>query len=90
LPGHAAGHYGLLFHDIDGPVFLIADASWSSRAVREGLAPPAFVTGWLGDTALYRQTIAHLHALTKDAPRLRLVPAHCSEWRPRQPATADA
>jgi glyoxylase-like metal-dependent hydrolase (beta-lactamase superfamily II) len=82
LPGHAPGHYGLLFADADGPVFLIADASWSSRAVRAGLVPPAFVTGWLGDTDAYRRTLAHLHALTKDAPQLRLVPAHCSEWRP--------
>jgi glyoxylase-like metal-dependent hydrolase (beta-lactamase superfamily II) len=90
LPGHAAGHYGLLFHDAQGPVFLIADASWSSRAVREGLSPPAFVTGWLGDTEQYRRTLAHLHALTKEAPHLRLVPAHCSEWRARKATPADA
>jgi glyoxylase-like metal-dependent hydrolase (beta-lactamase superfamily II) len=90
LPGHAPGHYGLLFHDVQGPVFLIADASWCSRGVRENVPPPTLVTGWLGDTEAYRRTLAHLHALTKEAPQLRLVPAHCREWRPAAKATADA
>ena len=33
LPGHAAGHFGALFDDGRGPVFLVADASWSSQAI---------------------------------------------------------
>lgn len=89
LPGHCAGHFGLLFHDAQGPVFLIADASWSSRAVREGIPPPALVTGWLGDTVQYRRTLAHLHDLHREAPHVRLVPAHCREWRPSR-TTIDA
>jgi glyoxylase-like metal-dependent hydrolase (beta-lactamase superfamily II) len=84
LPGHAAGHFGLLFHDAQGPVFLIADASWCSRGIREAVPPPAFVTGWLGDTAAYLRTLAHLHALTVVAPHVRVVPAHCREWRPQR------
>ena len=82
LPGHAAGHFGLLFHDAAGPVFLVADASWCSRGIREGVPPPAFVTGWLGDTVAYRRTLAHLHDLTVEAPHVKVVPAHCREWRP--------
>jgi glyoxylase-like metal-dependent hydrolase (beta-lactamase superfamily II) len=82
LPGHAAGHYGLLFEDVEGPVFLVADASWSSQAIRELLPPPSVVTGWLGDTRAYRDTLAKLNALYRQAPQVRIVPSHCREWRP--------
>lgn len=84
LPGHAAGHFGALFSDARGAVFLIADASWSLRAIREGVPPPAMVTGWLGETAVYRQTLARLHALHHAAPEVRIVPSHCLEWRARK------
>lgn len=90
LPGHAAGHFGLLFEDASGPVFLIADASWSSQAVRDLVPPPLLVTAWLGDTVAYRQTLANLNALYTEAPGVRIVPAHCREWRPRQDTHADA
>lgn len=82
LPGHAAGHHGALFRDAEGPVFLVADASWSSQAIRDNAPPPAWVTAWLGDTASYRATLARLHALQRRDPSLRLVPSHCREWRP--------
>jgi len=82
LPGHAAGHFGALFHDDNGPVFLVADASWSTQAIRDNVPPPSLVTGWLGDTPTYRDTLARLHALHKAAPDLRIVPSHCREWRP--------
>jgi glyoxylase-like metal-dependent hydrolase (beta-lactamase superfamily II) len=89
LPGHAAGHVGLLFADGRGDVLLIADAAWSSAAVRDGVSPPALVTGWLGDTATYRATIAKLHALRLAAPELRIVPSHCREWRPAAQAARE-
>lgn len=84
LPGHAAGHYGLLFDDPHGTsTFLVADAAWSSQAIREGVPPPALVTAWLGDTQAYRDTLQRLHQLNKAAPAIRLLPSHCSEWRAR-------
>ncbi|WP_237642514.1 MBL fold metallo-hydrolase [Stenotrophomonas panacihumi] len=86
LPGHAAGHYGALFEAAGGPVFLVADASWSSQAIRDNVPPPAVVTGWLGDTAAWRDTLARLHALHHAWPALRLVPSHCHEWRPQREA----
>ncbi len=86
LPGHAAGHYGALFDDGHGPVFLVADASWSSQAIRDNTPPPAVVTAWLGSTAVYRDTLARLHALHRAAPQVRLVPSHCPEWRPGDPS----
>ena len=87
LPGHAAGHYGALFEDDRGPVFLIADASWSSQAIRDFMPPPALVTGWLGDTRAYRDTLAKLKALGEEAPQVRMVPSHCREWRPGRKQT---
>jgi glyoxylase-like metal-dependent hydrolase (beta-lactamase superfamily II) len=82
LPGHAAGHYGLLFQDDKGNwIFLIADAAWSSQAIREGVPPPALVTGLLGDTQAYRDTLQRLHRLFLHAPAIRMVPSHCNEWR---------
>lgn len=82
LPGHAAGHYGLLFDDSQGaPVFLVADAAWSSQAIREGVPPPALVTAWLGDTQVYGDTLQRLHELAKAAPSIRILPSHCHEWR---------
>mgnify|MGYP001229799932 CR=1 FL=1 len=83
LPGHAAGHHGLLFQDSRGPVLLVADASWSSQSIIDNTPPPALVTAWLGDTAQYRQTLARLHRLHLAAPEVRIVPAHCGRWRPR-------
>lgn len=83
LPGHAAGHFGLLFRDVQGKqVFLIADAVWSSRALRDGVPPPGLVTAWLGDTRAYRTTLERLQRLHRDVPSLHMVPSHCTEQLP--------
>jgi glyoxylase-like metal-dependent hydrolase (beta-lactamase superfamily II) len=83
LPGHSAGHYGVRFiAEDDREVMLIGDASWSTRAIRENRPPPAWTTGWLGNTRVYRQTLERLHVLSRSVPGLQLVPSHCPEWRP--------
>ena len=82
LPGHAPGHTGLWFADADGPVFLVADAVWSSDALEKAVLPPALVTAWLGDGPRYRDTFARLHALGRQYPGVRLIPSHCRRWRP--------
>jgi len=82
LPGHAAGHWGLSFHDGKRRVFLLGDAAWSSDALRAGHPPPRLTTSWLGDTAGYRQTFDALHRIAVERPDVLLVPSHCSEFRP--------
>lgn len=83
LPGHSAGHFGVQFKGSDDrDVILVGDASWSTRSIRENRPPPAWTTGWLGNTSVYRQTLSKLHALTRAQPDLQLVPSHCREWRP--------
>ena len=83
LPGHAAGHYGLLFQATGGErVFLIADAVWSSQALLDGIPPPSIVTSWLGDTHNYLATLGRLQKLRKAEPDLRIIPSHCEMHRP--------
>jgi len=80
LPGHAVGHYGLLFEAGDGgQVFLVADAAWSSQALRDGVPPPALVTSLLGDHRTYLDTLARLQQLRANVPQLRMIPSHCTE-----------
>lgn len=90
LPGHAPGHYGLWFEDAHGPVFLVADAAWSSDAIADGTPPPALVTRLLGEHRIYRDTLARLHALRLAEPTLRMVPSHCRQWRPAAAGAAGA
>lgn len=82
LPGHAAGHYGAAFRDRDGWVFLVADAAWSTPALRDRALPPRLTTGWLGDTGTYRDTFLRLSAVLDARAAPRLVPSHCLEWCP--------
>lgn len=83
LPGHAAGHFGVVFDDGDGMVFLIGDAAWSSAALRDRAPPPSLTTAWLGRTDIYRATFERLCDLVRDEPNVRVVPSHCSEWSPQ-------
>jgi glyoxylase-like metal-dependent hydrolase (beta-lactamase superfamily II) len=83
LPGHAPGHFGLLFRDRQrASVFLIGDAAWSSQSLRDDELPPGFATAWLGDASAYRETFQRLSALARSRSGVRIVPSHCNEWRP--------
>jgi glyoxylase-like metal-dependent hydrolase (beta-lactamase superfamily II) len=80
LPGHCPGHWGLVARDeADALHFLVADAAWSSRAIREDRAPPTLTTALLGRTRPYRETLHRLHQMARDAPDLVVTPAHCAE-----------
>jgi glyoxylase-like metal-dependent hydrolase (beta-lactamase superfamily II) len=79
LPGHCPGHWGLVARDqTDALHFLVADAAWSSRAIREDRAPPALTTALLGRTGPYRETLHSLHRMVRNAPDLMVTPAHCA------------
>jgi len=82
LPGHAAGHFGIVFRARQQWVFLVADAAWSHRAVEENVPPPRWATGLLGNTAAYRKTLGELHALAQRRSNVLIVPAHCRSFRP--------
>jgi glyoxylase-like metal-dependent hydrolase (beta-lactamase superfamily II) len=80
LPGHCPGHWGLLVRQTDDRVrFLIADAAWSSGAVRDDVPPPRLTTALLGETGAYRETLHALHQLWTRNPEVVVTPSHCSE-----------
>ncbi|MGC5796039.1 MBL fold metallo-hydrolase [Sphingomonas sp. NFX23] len=79
LPGHCPGHWGLVLREAGGLRFLVADAAWSSRAIRENRPPPTLTATLLGDANEVRSTLGRLHALTTRNPEIVLTPSHCAE-----------
>lgn len=80
LPGHCPGHWGLLVRQSDDRTrFLIADAAWSSGAVRDNAPPPRLTTALLGETGPYRGTLNAMHRLWARNPELLVTPSHCGE-----------
>jgi glyoxylase-like metal-dependent hydrolase (beta-lactamase superfamily II) len=80
LPGHCPGHWGLVVREVDDRTrFFIADAAWSSGAVRDNVPPPRLTTALLGETGPWRSTLAALHRLWDRNPELLLTPSHCGE-----------
>jgi glyoxylase-like metal-dependent hydrolase (beta-lactamase superfamily II) len=80
LPGHCPGHWGLMVADSRrGLHFLVADAAWSSAAIRLNVPPPMLTTTFLGETTPYRKTLTALHALQIRNPDLMITPYHCAE-----------
>lgn len=80
LPGHCPGHWGLLVRQSDDRTrFLIADAAWSSGAVRDDVPPPRLTTALLGETGSYRETLHALHRLGTRNRDLLVTPSHCGE-----------
>lgn len=80
LPGHCPGHWGLVVRQDDGQTrFLIADAAWSSGAVRDNVPPPRLTTALLGQTGPWRDTLTALNRLWDRNPELLLTPSHCGE-----------
>ena len=59
--------------------FLIADAAWSSGAVRDNVPPPRLTTALLGETGPWRDTLTALHRLWDRNPELLVTPSHCGE-----------
>lgn len=80
LPGHCPGHWGMVVRDDRyGDHFLVADAAWSSDAIRRNMPPPRLTSGLLGHVGRVEQTLARLHALWRRNQEIRLTPAHCPE-----------
>jgi len=84
LPGHCAGHMGLLVHAHCEEAahledfLLIGDACWHSKNFKE-LKYPHWATGLLihSDWALYKDTAQKLHQLSERNPNTLIIAAHC-------------
>jgi glyoxylase-like metal-dependent hydrolase (beta-lactamase superfamily II) len=79
LPGHSPAQMGLIAWTLDGPVMLVADASWSSRAMRENRMPSMLARPTMHQWSRYRTTLRQLHDLTCAHPEIRMLPSHCRE-----------
>lgn len=78
LPGHAAGHMGLLLRDADDrTVLLAADAGWSIHGIREWRMPSSIVRPIIDDWGAYKSTLGRLHRLCVLNPELVILPSHC-------------
>jgi glyoxylase-like metal-dependent hydrolase (beta-lactamase superfamily II) len=80
LPGHCPGHWGMVVNDsAHGANFLVADAAWSTDAIRRNMPPPAITGNFLGSAKRAEATLTRLNALWLRNPEIRLTPAHCPE-----------
>jgi len=86
LPGHAAGQIGLQIAPRDAqPLFLIADAAWSSRALAsDGHGPSRLADLICESSRTATLTLNRLRRLRAAAPELRMVPSHCPACWPRR------
>jgi glyoxylase-like metal-dependent hydrolase (beta-lactamase superfamily II) len=79
LPGHAAGHLGLLVRDMqDRQVLLAADACWSIRSIREGRLPSRLTRLMMHDWGRYAATLAGLSRISSAHPECVILPSHCA------------
>jgi len=80
LPGHCPGHWGVAVRESSGQYnFLVADAAWSSEAIRKNIPPPMLTTAFLGETKPLRNTLGRLNELALRNPDMLLSPSHCPE-----------
>ncbi|WP_299006656.1 MBL fold metallo-hydrolase [uncultured Shewanella sp.] len=79
LPGHAAGHFGLLLEHSQKTAFLIGDACWTQEAYTQGARPNKLAHIIMDDGQAYLNTLeklSHLYARNKD---IVLIPSHCKK-----------
>lgn len=79
LPGHALGHYGLLYNQQKTPYFLIGDACWSINTLKEQRNPHPITRVIFSDAQKYYATMDALGKLHSQNTVLELVPSHCIE-----------
>ena len=90
LPGHAAGHMGLLARAANGETyFFVADAAWLAGSIIENRPPHRLANLLFSDPPVYRQTLAGLHDIQTAAPGLHIIPSHCAETLARYCDTAE-
>lgn len=79
LEGHAEGQMGLLVRTGTGPVFLVADAVWHSRALREGVYPGPISRLILPSWPDFAATFEKLREFCRRHPEVKIIPSHCAE-----------
>lgn len=76
LPGHSAGHLGLVVRLPGLDLVLVGDAAWHTRAVTHAELPHPVARAVTADWAGYRGTLRALDALARRRPEVLVLPSH--------------
>lgn len=79
IPGHTCGHSGLVVKTENQSHFLVGDACWMSRSIRDFKLPalPSYLI--MNSRSSYLQSLSHLHELYQKDSKIELIPSHCGE-----------
>ncbi|MBX7192017.1 MAG: MBL fold metallo-hydrolase [Sandaracinaceae bacterium] len=82
LPGHVEGQLGALVRTDDGSFdFLVADACWTTHALRARRLPHPITRALFASYERYGETLGRLADLRERTRDVRIVPSHCDEVR---------
>lgn len=83
LPGHSRGQMGIAFQRGDGaPVFMVADACWSRKALANGQEPTWLASRIFDSRARYGSTFRQLRTMAAQPQSPMVVPSHCEQtWK---------
>jgi glyoxylase-like metal-dependent hydrolase (beta-lactamase superfamily II) len=79
LPGHSAGHAGLLVRAGDARVLLCGDAAFAAEHVTAAAMPGLFPMNVAHDRAQMLDTLERLRAFARERKDVRVVPSHDPE-----------
>lgn len=79
LPGHAAGQMGALIQTHQSREFLVADAAWTSSAIRTQAMPQNLTRSFIHNFRHLKATLRKLKDFSDQYPEMNLIPTHCPE-----------
>ena len=80
LPGHAAGQIGALVQSgPDERCFLVADAAWTTAAIRDNIMPHFVTRLFVHSFKDIAATLKRLNEFNQQFPDIQLLPTHCPE-----------
>ncbi|WP_439148037.1 MBL fold metallo-hydrolase [Vibrio sp.] len=79
LPGHAAGHYGLMLESNGKSLFLIGDAAWTQEAYTQAARPNRLAHIIMDNSQQYLETLDNISNLYSANKSLHIIPSHCQK-----------
>ena len=78
LPGHALGQLGCFVRNQQGnPIFLIADACWTSQSYKRHIVPHPITKILFSDYQAYQSTLRDIRDFAQCRPEYLIIPSHC-------------
>ncbi len=79
LPGHAKGHFGLLYQQLPKSVFMVGDAIWNEAAYKKEIMPHPLAYLLMDNKKEYLKTIDKIRNLYQNNDKVVIIPSHCRE-----------